>query len=104
MASHDDHAAVKIEWQGGTSGLLARRVDIACNMAMQLTAQLLLLLLLLHGPGRGQDHPVKEPNVAHGVGCNRMLLLCLRQVFLLYLRQAFLLYQTAESAASFQGV
>jgi hypothetical protein len=26
-----------------------------------------LLLLLLHGSGRSHQHPMKEPNVAHGV-------------------------------------
>jgi hypothetical protein len=29
--------------------------------------RLLLLLLLLHGPGRNLEHPFGEPNAAHGV-------------------------------------
>jgi hypothetical protein len=29
--------------------------------------KLLLLLLLLHGPGRNLEHPFGEPNAAHGV-------------------------------------
>jgi len=33
----------------------------------QVVARGHLLLLLLHGSGRSHEHPVKEPNVAHGV-------------------------------------
>jgi hypothetical protein len=64
-ALHASHASSVSSSQNASQGWANK--DSVADAATDTERVAVTILLLLHGSGRSHEHPLKEPNVAHGV-------------------------------------